>query len=171
MSDQLSKDDILGLIRGDHARLESTLAGLTETQMTQPGVSGTWSVKDILAHITFWEQRMLYRLACARRGEQPGSLMHEGEEQSAAIERINAQVFEENSHRPLDEVRADFQRSFQQVLATLESLSEADLADQRLSQLLGVPVIEQLAGDSYEHYQEHDEMIRAWLGGAIDAAR
>ncbi len=32
---------------------KESYAGLSDSQMTQPGVTGKWSVKDIIAHVTW----------------------------------------------------------------------------------------------------------------------
>ena len=37
-------------------------AGLSDSQLMEPGVSGTWSVRDILTHVTTWEEEVLKRL-------------------------------------------------------------------------------------------------------------
>jgi hypothetical protein len=34
-------------------------AGLSDSQMTASGVTGSWSVKDIIAHVTWWEEEAL----------------------------------------------------------------------------------------------------------------
>ena len=34
-------------------------AGLSDAQLMTPGVTGAWSVRDILAHLTTWEKEAL----------------------------------------------------------------------------------------------------------------
>jgi hypothetical protein len=34
------------------AGFKESYAGLSESRLTEPGVTGNWSVKDILAHVT-----------------------------------------------------------------------------------------------------------------------
>ena len=34
-------------------------AGLSDSQLMEPGVSGAWSVRDILTHVTTWEEEAL----------------------------------------------------------------------------------------------------------------
>ena len=41
---------------------QETHAGLSEAQLTMPGVTGKWSVRDILAHVTTWEEEALKHL-------------------------------------------------------------------------------------------------------------
>ena len=43
--------------------LQDAYAGLSEAELLQPGVTGTWSVKDIIAHVTWWEEEALEHLS------------------------------------------------------------------------------------------------------------
>ena len=59
MDEHMSKEKLLENIQLEHQRLEGTLADINEDQMITPGVIEDWTIKDILAHITVWEQRMV----------------------------------------------------------------------------------------------------------------
>ncbi|HET8905703.1 MAG TPA: DinB family protein [Ktedonobacterales bacterium] len=133
-------------MRAEHARLEALLAGMSDEELVRPEAFGAWSVKDMLAHITFWEQRVIAYSDGAKE-----SLVGPDEDEQAAVDRINAEVLAANREQPLAEVRADFERSYQQVLRLAESLSADDLADDVLYSLF--------AGDTFEHYREHIEML------------
>ncbi|HEY7341416.1 MAG TPA: DinB family protein [Ktedonobacterales bacterium] len=133
-------------MRAEHARLEALLAGFSDEELVQPGQFGEWSVKDMLAHITFWEQRLIAYVDGAKE-----SLVQPDEDELVAIDRVNAEVLAANRDRPLAEVRAAFDASYQQTLALAQSLSAEDLADEVLYSLL--------AGDTFEHYREHIEML------------
>lgn len=133
-------------MRVEHARLEALLATIGDEQFVQPGRFGEWSAKDMLAHITFWEQRLIAYVNGARE-----SLVQPDEDEEAAIDRINAGVLAANRDRPLAEVRAAFEHSYHETLALAESLSAEDLADEALYGLL--------AGDTFEHYREHIAML------------
>jgi hypothetical protein len=47
-----------GLIARDAAweAFKASYARLSDAEMMQPGVTGDWSVRDILAHVTTWEE-------------------------------------------------------------------------------------------------------------------
>jgi len=49
------KAALLANIQAGYDQLEALLASLSEEQMTNPGVNGSWSVKDNLAHLTAWQ--------------------------------------------------------------------------------------------------------------------
>ena len=162
----MNKIELLDIIRVERARLEASLGQLDEAYMSRPGVEGEWSIKDSLAHITAWEQRLVSWLRAASSGEipavpVPGDLDY--------VHRLNWQIFVENQHRPLHEVLADSHRSFQQVLTEVEAISEADLTTPlQAGWARGETRLALIAANTYEHYQEHLEPIRAWLDKSLE---
>src|SRR2546427_11367170 len=65
-----TKDELLNQAARDHKALQETLTGLNEAQMTEVWL-GTWSVKDIVAHISGWHREMGPALERLARGEKP----------------------------------------------------------------------------------------------------
>src|SRR5262245_22780880 len=51
--------------------LKKSYAGLADSQLLEAGVTGNWSVKDILAHITTWEEEALKTLPLILEGGRP----------------------------------------------------------------------------------------------------
>jgi Protein of unknown function (DUF1706) len=159
----MTKDQLLERIEREHATFAGSFAQLSDAQMTQPGVENEWSIKDILAHISLWHRRMSYLIDCALHDEPFAPLRREGEDGGAAIDRVNAENEAANKHRPLAEVRAEYVQAYDQALANVARLTDDDLgADSRLSAFLGGSLPELIAGDTYEHYQEHLPAIKAW---------
>jgi len=161
----MDKTELLSMMRTERARWETLLAEVDEAQMTQGGVEGEWSVKDIIAHVTTYEGWIVARLDSALGGE-----MLRLEIDQLDLEQRNAWIFEENRNRPLHEVLEESQRVFQQLLKSVQALSDEDLTDpHRLEPFLdplwtdGLPVLTCIAADSYEHYGQHIPSIRAWL--------
>ncbi len=151
------KANILEQIRATHQPLEALLASLSESQLTQRGVNGDWSVKDMLAHITWWEQHLLRRL---RTGQE--DLYGDGVDPKSATDRANAEVFAANQSRPLADVLAEFAASYRETLTTLEGMPEEELAQGAIQ--------EAIAWDTFRHYPEHTEMLQAWItSGATQA--
>src|SRR6185503_20703670 len=46
-------------------------AGLPEPDLLQPCVTGAWSVRDIIGHVTIWEREALKHLPLILRGGRP----------------------------------------------------------------------------------------------------
>jgi hypothetical protein len=162
MEQTTTKAGLLILIRTERKLLDAELAELTGDQMTKPGVEGRWSIKDLLAHITAWEQRMIQWLKQALRGEVPQHLPTGMTWDD--LDRWNEETFLENRDRPLDEVLAESDRSYRQALRAVEMMPEKALFEPGYYVWRGgKPLWEMVAANTYWHYQEHREAIRSWL--------
>ena len=155
MENLLTKSTFLERLQSEHARFEATLAALSPEQMMEPDVVGEWSVKDVLAHFVLHEQLALQELTYAQRGEElyiePNS-----------ADRANALAVSESRDVPVAEAIAGWEQSYQQVLHALEKLPESDYTPTSLlAHQLGDTVEGTFANNTYEHYAEHGEMIRA----------
>jgi len=156
------KTELLERARREYAALERTIGQLSEMQMTTP-LDGSWSAKDILAHIAAWQQILLgFHIG--------GRPFHEAARGIAAnyetdgIDTINEALYQRDKNRPLSEVLDAFRRSHQETMTTIEGLSEADLF--RAYTPAGRDpsdegqLINWIAGDTYEHYEEHHATIQ-----------
>jgi hypothetical protein len=153
MQSPTRKAEILDQIRATHQPLEALLAQLDPGHMSEPGVNGDWSVKDLLAHLTWWEQHLLRRLRTGR--DDLDDLYVEGVDDQSATDRANADVFAANRDRPLVDVRADFDASYREVLAVIEAMADDTLASD--------DVYEAISWDTFRHYPAHTTMLTAWL--------
>jgi hypothetical protein len=162
MEEQITKIKILESIHSEHEALDIMLKQLTDAQMTQSGVENNWSVKDILAHITDWEKRMVQWIEESLQGQTP--------EQPAPgmtwddLDKLNEQTYLANKDRPLSAVLTEFDDSYQQSLKVVEALTEEELLDpNRFEWRGGKPLWYMIAANTWEHYQEHRETISNWL--------
>ena len=81
--------------------LRQSYAGLSEAHLTQPGVIAEgWSVKDILAHVTTWEQEALKYLPLILQGKRPPRY----KDQYGGIDAFNAQMSAQKQKLSLTEV-------------------------------------------------------------------
>ncbi len=164
MEELLTKVELLNRLHTEHARLEQAVDQLTEAQVTQWGIIGTWSVKDMLPHIMHWEQFALGELEPAMHGERPAQPVSATPQDEESDDEINARVVAQYRDVSLRDVRAAFDHSFQRVVAVVEALDETDFtADSRVARVLGESVVACLGNNTYEHYAEHSAMIRDWL--------
>jgi hypothetical protein len=160
MTEQQSKANLLALRRALYARFDALLAGLSEQQLQTPEMNDGWSVKDHLAHLTFWERvNLLTRLQAIEQGTtwiDPGF-----ETTEEVAEQTNQQVYLQNKDRALAEVLADFQTTHLQVMEYLEKLSEEEL--QTPYPWLDGYTIATWLSEPNSHYDEHEQYIRDWL--------
>lgn len=162
MEEKMTRARLLEEIQIEHQRLEKTLVMVSEEQMLIPGVIDEWTVKDILAHITVWEQRMVRWLEEAMRGGVP-KMLPDGMTWDD-LDEWNEQTYQKHVDRPLEEVLADFERSYPQALKAAQEVSEQDLMDpDRFEWREGDPLWVMVAANTFWHYTEHEESIRTWL--------
>lgn len=163
----MDKATLLDKIRTRQAEFEALLATLNASQLTTPGVNGDWSIKDILAHLVSWQKRTLAYLDAAARQGKPDI---EGISSDAEMDNLNARFYAGNKSRPLADVMTDFKNTYAQVVAAVEALSADDLIEpNRFAWLNDDPLWEQVAGNTYEHIDEHIGSIQAWLAASHQA--
>jgi hypothetical protein len=153
-----TRAEFLDKFRSGWADWQALLAQAGEARIVQPGVQGEWSLKDIVAHITWGEREMVGVL---RTHALAGSDLWNVSQQ----ERNDA-VYHENRERSLDDVLAESARVHAVLTALLEALGDdADLNDAgRYAQMPPQWQPWQVfAGNTFDHYSEHAPDVRAWL--------
>jgi uncharacterized damage-inducible protein DinB len=143
-------------------RFLQATAALHADELLAPRLPGGWSVKDVLAHLAWWDQWLLYTFALSARpmpDRRPPPLFDEIPTDGQWADRMNARVYEFNRTRELSEIQAAFEAARQGVLQLVQSLSDADVFDaDGLSAVLGQSAAPLLLG-IYEHYEEHAHAI------------
>ncbi|MDQ6832411.1 MAG: ClbS/DfsB family four-helix bundle protein, partial [Chloroflexota bacterium] len=71
MAAPTTKAELLEQVRAMYAALDEVIAPILPAQMCMPGVNGAWSVKDELAHLTFWHRNLLARLDGVATSQPP----------------------------------------------------------------------------------------------------
>ena len=136
---------------------------------TMAGVTGQWSVKDIIAHIMSYEQFAADRIAGVINGEtySPASTPAKLEKfidrygypdfgSSLQKDEVsNAWIVEKYRNTPLEDIVAHEIQAFGSIISGLEVLTENQIIQYNLFQLV--------AENTYEHYQEHIQDIYRWL--------
>ncbi|HVN15883.1 MAG TPA: hypothetical protein VMT73_09110, partial [Anaerolineales bacterium] len=138
-------------------------------RMTMKGVSGNWSIKDILAHILAYEQYIADRLEEVRAGQ-----VYVPCKTQTALDAFrdefgypdfgspllnedgpNEWIIEKYKNIALDDIVAQELQAFTSILSSIERMSESLLNQHNL--------FERIANNTYRHYHEHAVEIRRWL--------
>lgn len=117
-----TKSLVLSESQKERQALDKFLSTLSPGQMTEPGMLGKWSVKDVLAHLYEWEQMLLGWLAATERGEVP-AVPAEGYKWSQ-LPALNEEIRGKHSSRSLDKVLEMYRGSYKQIMETIESYPE-----------------------------------------------
>ncbi len=126
-------------------------AGLKSSLLLIPGVTKAWSIRDIVVHVTTWEEEALKHLPGVLEGRRPArySVVYGG------IDAFNALMTAEKAGLSLAEVMAQQAHVHQRVVDLLkrvpdEALSPASRFRRRLRL------------DTYGHYPNHAAAIWRW---------
>lgn len=147
----MKRDRVLQRLAAEWDALLDSYAGLSEAQLLEPGVTGAWSVRDIIAHVTWWEEEALAHLPLIVAGGRPPrySVIYGG------IDAFNARMSGQRKGLSLAEVlrqRDDVHRS---LLSYLERVPDDQLGSE-------TRVRRRLRLDTYGHYPKHARAIRNW---------
>jgi hypothetical protein len=161
--DDLRHAELVALVEAEQRHMAALLARLKPVHLNTPGVTGLWSGKNVLAHVTFWHRRLLHVTLAERRGLRGDRLMWPGEDWPASMERINEQTYSLSLKQPLDVVLADFRRTSRDVLEMVRGLNDSELTRLRRLLTTGESLTSLILNLAYDHPHEHRLALQAWL--------
>jgi hypothetical protein len=130
--------------------LADSYAGMSDVQLVEHGVVDDWSVKDILAHVTTWEEEALQHLPLIIAGGTPPRYAAQG-----GIDAFNARATEAGRRLSLAEVLRRRDETHARLLDFIRSQPDGTFGAQTRAR-------RRLRLDTYSHYPEHTAAIRAW---------
>jgi len=149
----MDRRELLKRLDGAWTAFNASYAGLPDAQLMKPGVTGAWSVRDIIAHVTTWEAEALKHLPLVLEGGTPPrySIQYGG------IDAFNALMTEQKKSLSLADVRAHAVDTHARVVELVQRVP--------VDQLGGASRFRRrLRLDTYGHYPLHAEAIRRWRG-------
>ena len=133
--------EVVERVETSWAGLMDAIKGIPEARLSQPGAAGDWSVKDVLAHVAYWEGRAIGLIEREMSDEPAPS-------SGLDVETINQNVYGERSDWTAAQVLDELYGTHDRFMAALRMFPDID-AD----------IIE---GDTFEHYDEHAADISRW---------
>ena len=132
-------------------KLTESYAELPAERMVAAGVVGEWSVKDVLAHVTTWEEEALTHLPHILAGETPPrySVTYGG------VDAFNALMTERKRDLSLDEVLRQLEETHARIMAYVGAAPEELLTTETRFR-------RRIRLDTYGHYIGHAKMIGEW---------
>lgn len=147
----MTTEQVLARLETAWNALTKSYEGLSDEQLETPGVSGQWSVRDIVAHVTWWEEEALKHLPLIRDGGRPPRYSV----QYGGIDAFNALMTEQRRQLSLAEVLRQrdevHRRLVEYVRAAPEEFYTRETRFRRRLRL-----------DTFGHYPIHAKAIAAW---------
>lgn len=163
-----SRDAVLRRIRESREPLDAFVDALDEQDLSR-AVSPGWTARDVLAHITAWETSLLALLQGADRGQamglDPGAYGRLDEDElNEALRRVHAASSS-------SEVLERYRHVHSRLIDRLSSMDDAALQlpyshyQPNDPPHNATPVVQWVAGNTWDHYDEHLATLRAALPG------
>ena len=142
------RSQIYQALEAARRELLDAVAGIPDEKMTVPAV-GDWSVKDVLAHITSWEEQIPSDLRRVGAGLQPALASF----READVDQWNALLVGLRRSFPLPQVRQELEDRRRALIEALDSLPDSAFA---------AGFVPATCAISVGHDRQHAGHIRAW---------
>jgi 2',3'-cyclic-nucleotide 2'-phosphodiesterase (5'-nucleotidase family) len=166
LEELMTKTKLLDTLRSRRAEWDALLESVPIERMAEPGVAGEWSVRDIVAHLTYYERWIADRLHEQLRGERymPTELDMMGEAR-------NDIIVQRTRNQPPAEVLEASRQAFEHLVAGVRAHAESFLTEPQQFEGAPQPVLvwRLLQGDVYDHYRLHIPSIQRWLASSAAA--
>ena len=161
MEHLLTKAELLEVMRTERANWEALLAEIGEARFDEPLIEGEWSIKEVIAHITHYENVIVRWLDHVQRGEP----LPPSEFAGLSMDERNAIIRERGAQRPLADVLRDSELAFNRTLDAVQRLRDEDIHSMEFTRRIGADYSahDAIEGDTYGHYREHIGFVRGWL--------
>ena len=116
-----------------------------------------WSIKTLIAHLTFWERATLY----VRSGFASAQSLRN-------VPAINAELLSRTRSRSAKEVLQEFQNSGKRLIDEIKNFTDEELLKES-PWGDGKTLSEHLLDDTVVHYEEHKGKLVKWLAGKAGA--
>ena len=123
--------------------LFAALDDIAEDQMSDPGVIGEWSLKDLFGHLAFWDEHAVAEIERALAGLP---------REDNAWQEMNEADHAARRDRTLPEQRSAMHQAHAALVERLEAVAGIEAA--RIDEAIRV--------DTYEHYLDHIKDIQSW---------
>ena len=147
----MKKQQLIKTLDKAWQEFKESYQGLSEAQISQPGVIGEWSVKDIIGHVTTWEEEALKALALISQGQR----LPRYKDLYGGLNAFNALMTEKKRLLSLTEILEQSEITHRKLVAyILGAPEEMFTTETRFRRRIRL--------DTYGHYPEHTKAILAW---------
>ena len=114
----MNRRQLLRRLDAAWAAFQESYTGLSDAELMERGVTGDWSVRDILAHVSTWEEEALKHLPLILEGGTPPrySVAYGG------IDAFNARMTAEKAHRSLSAVRRELDETHRRLVDFVQAV-------------------------------------------------
>ena len=158
-----SKAALLEAIEREHRTLVDLVESQPQRLRTRAGVWGDeWTLKDLCAHLTEWEQMFLGWYRTGKEGRKP-AVPAEGYKWNETP-RLNKAIWQKHRNKSWRSVRRQFDSSYEEILSLAEQLKESELLTPGLFPWTKkLPLMTYFAANTSSHYRTATKILKRWL--------
>jgi hypothetical protein len=157
MSHRTTRAAFLADLNQRRAEWEALIARIPDHQLDVPGVCGRWSVKDVVAHLSWYEEEMVNLL---RTRTLAGSELWD-----LALDERNSAIHRKTADRATMDVLNAERAAYQDMRSLIDAVSDKELND--AGEFRDMPADwvpwQIIAGNAHGHFEQHMPDIRRWL--------
>jgi uncharacterized protein (TIGR03083 family) len=158
-----TKNEAIAALRADQQFWRDLADRVGPDRYAEPGPMGEWTFGDMAGHLVGWRNRTIRRLEAFAHDEPepPNPWPAELDDDDDDDDSINDWIRAQHAGRAPAQLVADYDASYDRVIAAIESVSDAKLTDPEALPELGSALVD---ADFTDHlHEEHVPAVEAWL--------
>ena len=130
-----------------------TIASIFAKQQENGLISQKWYLKDVIAHITWYEKELLDVLE--------KKSMAESEFWNMGIEERNDMIFDNTQNQTLNDLLIESKTTFDDLVGKIQTISDDDLnSDTYIKRKEGTRITHDfIGGITFWHYEDHEDAL------------
>ena len=158
-----SKREFVQRVEKERQTFVELLGTIPRSRYGEGGVWGDgWNIRDLLAHITEWEQMFMGWYRVGQDGRPP--LLPAKGFKWNETPRLNRAIWRKHQREPAKRVLAKFDISYQEVLRLILRLSDEELLTPGHFAWTGkYPLTTYFAPNTCSHYRIATKILKRWL--------
>ena len=155
----MKKDELVDALNDARRRFLEAIAGLDDATLSMPGVTGDWSIKDVIAHLNMWESETVTMLFQTRQGQKPTTVHF----RQVSDDEQNEAWYALTKDRTVTQILNDFEGVRKQTLRRIGEFRPVELEKKGYFPWLKDRSLAELVWDyTGAHEESHAEMIERW---------
>lgn len=162
----MDKTQFLAVLVSERGKIERIIDAVGMHRMDEGGVSGSYSTRDAIAHLTAYEQALVTWLKEAKGGRVYVDPVLD----QADLDARNAIVHAASKDQGANEIVTSFRTTWAQLEECVRLLTDDELTNAEVTAWFVAPRWQRkqalwkcIANDSYEHHHQHIRDIERWL--------
>lgn len=114
----MTQKEVIKLREKGHEKLKKAISGLTKKEMAQAKILGSWTARDIVAHLAAWNWRFMEEIDAILNNDAAWVGLSDKEQ-----DEFNEKEIEKRKRKSLKEILEEWDKSSQFVIKKIQQLT------------------------------------------------